>query len=196
MSLILDIQDYLSGAKGTHYRNVGKLTIRFCKRASKLSANEHQRRVLMSAAISADEVIAALLGLDNKRNVEAFKERHSCNRLHRDAIVAAMRSYLSALLILCSIFKDSLLKKMEMTENDFVAGWCSVFEYLPEDMKSFDDDLSTTFRSKGMDGLVEVLGRQMANTLFQEKHPLSEMEAASLRDWILVDVAAIKMDSV
>jgi hypothetical protein len=43
-----------------------------------------------------------------------------------------------------------------------------------------------------MDGLVEVLGRQMVNTLYQEKQPLSEMETTSLRDMILDDMAAIK----
>jgi hypothetical protein len=32
----------------------------------------------------------------------------------------------------------------------------------------------------------------MVNTLFQEKHPLNEMESASLQDMILDDIAAIK----
>ena len=59
-------------------------------------------------------------------------------------------------------------------------------------MQIFDEILATTFRSKDINGLIEVLGWQIVNTLFQEKQPLSEMEAASLRDMILDDMAAIK----
>jgi hypothetical protein len=93
---------------------------------------------------------------------------------------------------MCSTFKGILLAKVEISENDFMAGWRSAFEYSPADMQIFDEILATTFRSKGINGLIEVLGRQIVNTLFQEKQPLSGMEAASLRDMILDDMAAIK----
>jgi hypothetical protein len=192
MSIINVIQDFLSGTKRTYYRKVGKQTIEFYKRASKISVNEHQRRLLMSAAVSVDEVFAALLGLDHKRNAEAFKGRHSCRKLHRKELLTTVRYYLSALLIMCSTFKGILLAKVGMSENDFMGGWRSAFEYSPADMQIFDEILATTFRSKGINGLIEVLGRQIVNTLFQEKQPLSEMEAASLRDMILDDMAAIK----
>jgi hypothetical protein len=192
MSIITVIQDFLSGTKRTYYRKVGKQTIKFYKRASKISVNEHQRRLLMSAAVSVDEVFAALLGLDHKRNAEAFKGRHSCRKLHRKELLTTVRSYLSALLIMCSTFKGILLAKVEISENDFMAGWRSAFEYSPADMQIFDEILATTFRSKDINGLIEVLGWQIVNTLFQEKQPLSEMEAASLRDMILDDMAAIK----
>lgn len=192
MSIITVIKNALSGKNRNYYRKVGKQTINFCKQASKISVNEHQRRILMSAAVSVDEVVAALLGLDHKRNAETFKDRHACKRLHREDILAVMRSYLSALLIMCTIFKVILLAKVEMAEKDFMAGWRSAFEYAPADVEIFDAELAPAFRSKGMDGLVEVLGRQMVNTLFQEKQPLSEMESASLRDMILDDIAAIK----
>jgi len=192
MSIITVIKNALSGKNRNYYRKVGKQTINFCKQASKISVNEHQRRILMSAAVSVDEVVAALLGLDHKRNAETFKDRHACKRLHREDILAVMRSYLSALLIMCTIFKAILLAKVEMAEKDFMAGWRSAFEYSPADVEIFDAELAPAFRSKGMDGLVEVLGRQMVNTLFQEKQPLSEMESASLRDMILDDIAAIK----
>jgi hypothetical protein len=186
------IQDFLSGTKRTYYRKVGKQTIKLYKRASKISVNEHQRRILMSATVSVDEVVATLLGLDHKRNAEAFKDRHACKKLHKEDILAVMRSYLSALLIMCAMFKEILLAKAEMSEKDFMAGWRSAFEYSPADMQMFDEKLAAVFRNKGMDGLVEVLGRQMVNTLFQEKHPLNEMESASLQDMILDDIAAIK----
>jgi hypothetical protein len=146
----------------------------------------------MSATVSVDEVVATLLGLDHKRNAEAFKDRHACKKLHKEDILAVMRSYLSALLIMCAMFKEILLAKAEMSEKDFMAGWRSAFEYSPADMQMFDEELAAAFRNKGMDGLVEVLGRQMVNTLFQEKHPLNEMESASLQDMILDDIAAIK----
>jgi hypothetical protein len=93
---------------------------------------------------------------------------------------------------MCAMFKEILLAKAEMSEKDFMAGWRSAFEYSPADMQMFDEKLAAVFRNKGMDGLVEVLGRQMVNTLFQEKHPLNEMESASLQDMILDDIAAIK----
>ncbi|MDD5169843.1 MAG: hypothetical protein PHN75_13555 [Syntrophales bacterium] len=192
MSIITVIQDYLSGKKRTHYRKIGKLTINFCKKATKISVNEHQRRLLMSAAVSTDEVVAALLGLEQKRNAEAFKERSPSGQLHREEILTIMRSYLSALLIICSAFKEILLAKTEMAEKDFMADWRSVFEYSPADMQTFDEDLSPAFRNEGMDGLVEALGRQMVSTLFREKHPLSASEAMSLRNLLLDDVAAIK----
>jgi hypothetical protein len=192
MSIITVIQDFLSGTKRTYYRKVGKQTIKLYKRASKISVNEHQRRILMSATVSVDEVVAALLGFDHKRNAEAFKDRHACKKLHKEDISAVMRSYLSALLIMCAMFKEILLAKVEMSEKDFMAGWRSAFEYSPADMQMFDEELAAAFRNKGMDGLVEVLGRQMVNTLFQEKHPLNEMESASLQDMILDDIAAIK----
>jgi hypothetical protein len=193
ITVITAIQDYLSGKERTHYRKVGKQTAKLCKRASKLSVNEHQRRILMSAAISVDEVVAALLGLEQKRNVEAFKDRHTCARPSRKELLAVMRCYLSALLIMCVTFKKMLLSKVEMSENNFMVGWRSVFEYSTADMQLFDEELAPAFRNKGMDGLVEALGRHMINTLFQEKQPLSKMEAASLRDMILDDTAAIKM---
>jgi hypothetical protein len=192
ITVITAIQDFLSGTKRTYYRKVGKQTIKFYKLASRISVNEHQRRLLMIAAVSADEVFAALLGLDNKRNAEAFKGRHSYRKLQRTELLAAVRCYLSALLIMCSTFKELLLAKVEITENDFMAGWRSAFEYSPADMQIFDEILATTFRSKGINGLVEVLGRQMVNALYQEKQSLSEMETTSLRAMILDDMAAIK----
>jgi hypothetical protein len=146
----------------------------------------------MSAAISVDEVVAALLGLDHKRSTEAFNDRHSCRRLHKGELLTVMRAYLSALLIMCATFKEILLTKVEITEKDFMAGWRSAFEYSPADMQMFDEELASAFRSNGMDGLVEVLGRQIVNTLFEENHPLSKMESASLRDLILDDMAAVK----
>jgi hypothetical protein len=73
-----------------------------------------------------------------------------------------------------------------------MAGWRSAFEYSPADIQMFDEELVPASRTKGIDGLLAVLGRQMVNTLFQEKYPLSKMEAASLRDLILDDMAAIK----
>ena len=192
ITVITAIQDFLSGAKRTYYRKVGKHTIKFYKRASKISVNEHQRRILMIAAVSVDEIFAALLGLDHKRNAEAFKERHSCRKLNRNELITTVRYYLSALLITCATFKEMLLTKAEISENDFMAGWRSTFEYSPADMQIFDDILATTFRNKGINGLVEVLGRQIVNILYQEKHPLSEMETASLNNLILDDMAAIK----
>ena len=192
MSIITVIKKALSGTDRNYYRKVGKQTIILCKQASKVSVNEHQRRILMSAAVSVDEVVAALLRLDHKRNAEAFKDRHAYKKLRKEDILAVMRSYLSALLIMCSVFKETLLAKVEMKENDFMVGWRSAFEYLPADIQLFDTELTSAFRSKGMDGLVEVLGWQMVNTFFQEKQPLSKMETASLRDMILDDMAAIK----
>ncbi|MGO9137860.1 MAG: hypothetical protein ACLP9S_05350 [Syntrophales bacterium] len=192
MSIIAVIQDFLSGPQRTYYRKVGKQTINFCKRASKVSVNEHQRRLLMTAAVSVDEVVASLLGLDHKRNAEAFKGRRPCRRVHKGELLAVMRSYLSALLIMCATFKEMFLAKVEMTEKDFMAGWRSAFEYSPADMQMFDGELAPAFRSKGVDGLVGALGQQMVNTLFQEKHPLNKMETAALRDLILDDMAAVK----
>ncbi|MDQ5987267.1 MAG: hypothetical protein CSYNP_03004 [Syntrophus sp. SKADARSKE-3] len=192
MSIIDAIQDYLSGPERTYYRKVGKLTINFCKRASNMSVNENQRRLLMTSAVSADEVVAALLGLDQKRNAKAFKDRRPCSRLNRGELLTVMRSYLSALLILCATFKEIILAKTEMEEKNFMESWRSVFEYSTADMQIFDEKLSPSFRSKGVDGLVEALGRQMADILFQEKHPLCISEALSLRNFLLDDVAAIK----
>src|SRR5271157_4697303 len=133
MSIIAAIQDFLSGPKRTYYRKVGKQTINFCKRASKMSVNEHQRRLLMTVAVSVDEVIAALLGLDHKRNAEAFKDRHACGRVHKGELLDVMRAYLSALLIMCATFKEMLLVRVEMTEVAFMAGWRLAFEYSPAD---------------------------------------------------------------
>ncbi|MDQ5988680.1 MAG: hypothetical protein CSYNP_04441 [Syntrophus sp. SKADARSKE-3] len=192
MSIIVAIQDFLSGPERTYYRKVGKLTINFCKRASKMSVNEQQRRILMSSAVSADEVVAALLGLNQRRNAEAFKGRHPCSRLHREDLSTVMRAYLSALLILCATFKEIILAKTGMAEKDFMAGWRSVFEYSPADMQIFDEKLSPAFRSKGIDGLVEALGQQMIGALFKETQPLYTLEAVSLRNLLLDDMAAIK----
>jgi hypothetical protein len=192
MSIITFIKKALSRTDRNHYRKVGKQTIIFCRRASKISVNEHQRRILMSAAISSDEVVAALLGLDHKRNAEAFNDRHAYKKLRKEDILAVMRCYLSALLIMCVTFKKMLLSKVEMSENNFMVGWRLVFEYSMADMQLFDEELAPAFRNRGIDGLVETMHRHVINTLFQEKQPLSEMEAAFLRDMILDDTAAIK----
>jgi hypothetical protein len=192
MSIITRIQDALSGEKRTHYRRIGKHMIHFCKRASKLAVNEHQRRVLMSAAISVDEVVAALLGLEQKRNVASFRERRAGSPVPREEILSAMKSYLSALLIICSTFKEALLAKTGMRENDFMAAWRSAFEYSPADRRIFDEELVPAFRDHGMSGLLDALGRFMVGILFQDKHPLSGPEVASLQGLLLDDTAAIQ----
>lgn len=195
MSLFEKFQDFVSGEKRTHYRKVGKQTIKFCKQASKLSANKSQRRVLMCAAISADEVVSALMGLEERRDASAFKERRVRNPINGDQVPTLMRAYLSVLLVASVAFRDKLLAGTELSEAQFMAGWRSAFDYEATDIRRFDDELVPAFRAKGMDGLVEALGHVIADALFEEKGPLSSQERAFLLDMIAEDTAAIKQQA-
>jgi hypothetical protein len=143
-------------------------------------------------AISADEVIASLLQVDHKRNVDVFKERLLRKEVVRTELLAALKAYLSALLILCGPFKGELLAKTEMSEQIFMESWRWVFDYLPPDVERFDQELVPSFRSRGMDGLAEAIGNQFITTLFQQKHPLNDSEAAAMQDMMIDDMAAMK----
>ena len=109
-----------------------------------------------------------------------------------DEAAIVMRAYLSALLISTVAFKDRLLAATALSEDRFMAGWRSAFDYGPDDIRRFDEAFVPAFRANGMDSLIEALGRTTVNSLFEEKGPLNGEEKTFFLNMIAEDANAIK----
>jgi hypothetical protein len=196
MPVLTFLRDAIDYVKGPYFRHIGRHTKTFCSRAAHNSKSNLQKRIWLSTAISADEVIASITRLDNRRPVgplARWQVRPKAKPLH---YLKAIRVYLSALLILYSTCKAELLEKMGLTEDEFMDQWKSIFQYNAADQAIFDNSLKPAFLKKGMDGLVNCTGELIREALFQpqdgtEKH-LGKEEFAALQDLLIDDLAALK----
>ena len=191
MPIITFLQDIFSAAKGPYHRKVGRYTQRFCSRAAKGSTNEMQKKIFLIAAICADELIAGLLGLDNKRQVTPFKGRTLKQKLTKQQVTAALRIYLSAILILISSQKKLVLQKTGLQEQELLKTWCSIFEYSPFDIQLFNGVLLQSYQQGGIDGLDIRVGKNIIEQLFVGNEALSTLERSTLQKIMLEDAAAV-----
>jgi hypothetical protein len=192
MPVLTFIHDALAYAKGPHYRNVGRYTKTFCSRAASRAKTPIQRRVWFATAISADEVIASLARLENRRPTGSLSGWQVQPKADRRRYLKALHVYLSALLLLYGTCKEELLEKMGMTEGDFMKAWQGIFQYDAADQAVFDKTLTPAFREKGIDGLVTATGELIRETLFQPDSPFGKQENADLQDLMVDDLAALK----
>lgn len=182
----------VSYTKGKRFRLVGRHTQDFLSRAAKRSAaNELQKKVFFIAAVCADEITAAMLKLEIKPEMRAFKNRQVRQRVPAAAITTAMRVYISALLVAISSQKASLLDKMHMEEAAFLEIWCWAYGYQPADMVTFNEMLLPSYQQKGIESLAACAGGQIAQILFEGSDALSKAEIKTITKTLTNDAAAI-----
>jgi len=191
MPAILSLQDVLDSFKSPYKRYVGKHTLRFNRRAIKRAANDSQKRLWLTASIAAEELIAALLQLDSRINVEPLNKRILKQKIHKKQVLSVLRAYLSAVVVLVSTYKEHILASTAMTEQKFLQAWCWVFEYQQEDMKVFDELLLTAYSQFGSIGLIRETGKIIADNFYQETSELTQEEITVLEGILLNDVSGI-----
>ena len=191
LPIITFLQDIFSVVKGPYYRKVGRHTQRFCSKTVKRSTNKMQKKVFFIVAICADEFIAALIGVDNKRQVEPFKERTLKQKISKQQITMALRIYLSAILTLLSSQKELLLQQTGMEEQQLLQTWCSIFEYLPSDMQLFDKVMLPEYQQGGIESLRVLVGKNISEQLFLVNDELSLSEMEFLQKIMVEDAAAV-----
>ena len=190
MPIITFIKDIFAAAKGPYHRNVGRHTQRFCAKAVKVAGNQVQKKIFFVAAICADEFIAAVTGMDNKRQ-PVFPDRTVRNKLNRQQMTTALRAYMSAVLVLISSYKEGLLTHSGLQEPELLQAWCAVFEYGPSDMQLFDDMLLPAYRQGGIAALAAGLAQAVFNQVMTGSTALSLAEADALQTILLEDAAAV-----
>jgi hypothetical protein len=193
MPLMKFLHDTLINTKGPYERHVGRYTREFCKRADSQSQKRPvQRKVLFTTAISADEVIASLAGLEKRRALGTLAGWQVQPGADRKSYPRALRLYLSALLLLYGTCKEELLDAFGLTEQEFMKVWQGVFQYDADDMAAFDEILTPAFRTRGIDGLVDAAGGLIRDALFLPSSPFGKQEQAALQDLMIDDLAAVK----
>lgn len=191
LPVITFLQDVFSAVKGPYHRKIGRHTQRFCSRAVKRSTNEMQKKVFFITAICADELIASLIGVDNKRQVAAFKGRTLKAKIAKKQITMALRVYMSGILTLISSHKELFLQQINMEEQQLLQTWCQIFDYVPSDMKLFDEVLLPTYRQGGIKSLSMSVGENILQPLFLESDGLSSSEMECLECIMVEDAAAV-----
>lgn len=191
MPIITFFQDIFAATKGRYYRTVGRHTQKYCSKAVKMSRNETQKRIFFIAAICADELIAALIKVDKKRQVQPFTGRTIKRKLPKQQISAALRVYASGILTLTSHHKDVLLAGAGLEEQELLGIWCRVFDYSSSDMDFFDTVLLPAYQQGGIDALSQLIGKTILDHLFETNDAMSPAEAEILQDIMLEDAAAV-----
>jgi hypothetical protein len=184
------LADLLALVKGPHDRHVGRHTQRYCKNAAQRAANVQQKRMLMVSAIAADDLVSALLGFGTPKLLGQFQTR-SPLPLRKVQITKSLKVVTSALLVLMGSYKEQLLTSTQFSEEQLLASWSRVFEYLPADSQIFDQELTPVFRQEGMAGLTAAVGDLLLATLFADPVPLSSTESTLLEEYLLNEAAAI-----
>lgn len=192
MPVMTFLHDALAYAKGPYYRHVGRHTKNFCMRASRQAKTAAEKRVWLSTAISADEVIASLAHLEKRRPLGPLESWKVRPKVKPANYLKALRIYLSALLLLYGSCKDELLRKTGMPEGDFIKAWQYIFQYDGADKTIFDQTLTPAYREKGLEGLVKSTGELIRDWLFLPESPLGKEELASLREIMVDDLTALK----
>lgn len=191
LPIITFLQDVFAMTKGPYHRKVGRHTQKFCSRAVKRSGNEIQKKIFFIAAICADEFIASLLGVDNKRQVGPLAVRTFKPKIRKPEISTALRIYMSALLTVISLEKKLLLERTGMEENELLKTWCAVFEYLPSDMKLFDEVMLPNYQEGGIESLSALVGKEIVRQLCLDHDALTPLEMKILQNIIIEDAAAL-----
>jgi hypothetical protein len=190
MPVITFLQDMVSAVKGPYHRLVGRHTQRFCSRAVKRSANERQKRVLFIAAAGADDFITRLLDLQDKRQTRTFVKYALEKKVIKKQVSLVLRVYISAILILLGNSKELLLQEIGLNETEWIELWCWVFEYQPEDIRLFNEVL-TTYQQHGFDGLAISTGNVMINALSSMGNERGCLNIKPLENALLHDISAI-----
>jgi nucleotidyltransferase/DNA polymerase involved in DNA repair len=189
--IITFLQDIFAATKGRYYRTVGRHTQKFCSKAVKMSVNDVQKRIFFVTAICADELVAALMRVDKKRQVGPFNGRTLKQKLPKQQIAAALRVYMSGILTLTSVHKEALLAVAGMQEEELLHTWCKVFDYSPSDMDLFDTVFLPAYRQGGIITLSTLVGKSILEQLFATDEAMSSVETELLQTIMLEDASAV-----
>lgn len=200
MPVITFLRDAIDYAKGPYHRHIGRHTKTFCARAARNSRTNIQKRIWLATAISADEVLASIARLENRRPVGPLALWQAAPKAKPRHYLKALKIYLSSLLVLYGTCKAELLEKMGLQESELMDQWKSIFQYDQADQALFDETLAPAFRAKGLEGLVSATGKLLHEALFQpESAPgsrpdfqMDKDESAALQDLLVDDLAALK----
>jgi len=179
MPVLTFLQDAFDYTKGPYYRFIGRHTRKFCSRAAGQAKTDLQKRIWFVTAISADETLATMTGLEKRRAIGALADWKVQPKARIKHYTKALRLYLSALLVLYSALKGELLQKMGLTEPEFMRQWQWIFYYQKDDKEIFDRLLVPAFEQDGVDGLVLRTGELLKELLFPEA-PLVRKNGNSL----------------
>jgi hypothetical protein len=187
MPVLTFLHELFSFGRGPYERIVGRHTRRFCSRAAEKAKNDVQKRVLMVAAVCADELLASILGVAKKSsaNRSAGKVRPGADK---KKVLGAMRFYLSALLVLLGTRKELMLQKTGIDEPKFLQLWCAVFEYQPIDMQRFDQELVPAYQRQDAEELATVVASVVSGQLFGGTDGIG---ASEVKERLVDDMAAI-----
>jgi hypothetical protein len=191
MPPISTITKFLGSFNNPYKRTIGKHTRKFNLRAIQKAKNESQKKLWLSASIAAEELVAALLKLDSKVNLEQINQNILKIDIDKKQVLTVLRAYLSAVVVLISTYKETILASTALTEKSFLQAWCSVFEYQPADMKVFDEVLLTAYSQSGTNGLIEEIGKIIADNFYQETTELIPEDMTVLEGILLNDVSGI-----
>ncbi|MDR3590075.1 MAG: hypothetical protein P4N41_10505 [Negativicutes bacterium] len=187
MPVLTFMHDLFSFARGSYERIVGRHTRRFCSRAAQKAKNDAQKRLLLVAAVCADELLAAIFGVSEKSRGSGLSAAVPAGA-DKTKVREAMRIYLSALLIRLGSGKTLLLEKTGVGEEDFLRLWCQVFEYQPADMLHFDQELGPAYQSNGEAELAAAAAGLICSQLFGS---VDGIETAWLQERLADDAAAM-----
>lgn len=190
MPVITFIKDIMAKARGSYYYKVARHTQLFCQRAASQAANSQQRRMLFVAAAAADETISCLLKLGPASNRSDYMLRTS-GKVSKQAVLAAMKVYLSALLVLLGTKRNQVLASTELDEQELLTRWCSVYDYNMEDRKIFNETLVPAFKSGGLDALTRAAGCCMLSRLFIANSQFESEELSAIKSALAYDLTAI-----
>lgn len=148
----------LLGFPMSHYKKALRKNVqKFYHRAIRKAVNDAQRKLWLAAGLAAEDFVTTLLVSEGKDDGELFKQRILNKTMEKKQIRTIIRTmlkvYLSALLIAVTNYKEEILTKTSMNEQDFLKSWCSVFDYKQEDMHVFDGILLPAYRRNGLNGL-------------------------------------------
>ncbi len=170
MPVITFLQDLFMAFKGPYERCVGKHTVNFCKRIGRHKLPEGIRRIFTISAISADEVVAALMRVDYRRTVAAFSEMPVRKKVDSRHVKYWLKAYLSALLVMFGTNKQQLLSTADQNEKAFIDAWTEMFSYGQDDMKLFND-LLQRYQENGVQGIASALCLAMEGIWEQKIEP-------------------------
>lgn len=182
MPVITFLSDLFSLTKGSKYRLVGRHTQKYSLRIANRSRNHPvQQRIMLIALAGADEWVSDCL--------ENSPHQEKPSKLQ---VLSAMRSYLSAVLILLGNHKDILLQKLEYDEAQWMNLWCQIFEYQADDIRCFDSAFLDAYRNGGFEGLIEAVQSSKDSAVPGSMDTENRSQNTdSLRNSLAKDLAAI-----
>lgn len=190
MPVITFLQDGFMAFRGPYMRYVGTHTVNFCKRINRHKLPDGLRQTLVISTTSADEVVAALLKLDNRRDISAFSEITPRKKPKAKSVKFALKAYMSALLVIFGINKQQLLDIANKDEQEFINLWLDIYKYNNDDMVLFNN-LLQGYQKGGLQGIAQILIDVMNGCVWEQPFAVQKEHLQFFAKNITEDVATI-----